>query len=415
MGIFREALENLQPSDDIGLVEIWLDVFLEAATLAAKAFNGNTALHCGNGSSELPPLVCGLSTQTPQEAELTIGVCRTYAEQNRKQTEKTRIRMAYGHAKQAICTTNDALMKRKYERDKKRFQRFRKKYQAEQAGPTVIELNNSGPSNAESGHAMSHADAAERQKRAQEFLPASLPVTHHDENARHAWGSSSTAHCREVKQKYLEKKAIKHGAPQPRPQALRMNWQSWPYWLKITTAQEKLMTWSPTVIIKLLQRNDPDLFSGLQVPTLSRWIAVDEDGRRSWSAAMLHCAHLSKCSGATMRSKTLSKYPLIVSDAVAQLTALRVAGIVVQGPLVMAILKAHILHKAPEVLAPSSMFKLSSSWVHRFVQDVMNWSSRKGMLSRPVPEGLEGPFPRKSDGFSPGLRGNSDGNYALTF
>ncbi|CDO77467.1 hypothetical protein BN946_scf184902.g1 [Trametes cinnabarina] len=79
-----------------------------------------------------------------------------------------------------------------------------------------------------------------------------------------------------------------------------------------------------------------------------------------------------------MRSKTLLKYLLIVSDAVAQLTALKVAGIVVQGPLVMVILKAHILHKAPELLAPSSMFKLSVSWVHRFVQDVMNWSSCKG-------------------------------------
>ncbi|KAI9059118.1 hypothetical protein FKP32DRAFT_1580172, partial [Trametes sanguinea] len=44
----------------------------------------------------------------------------------------------------------------------------------------------------------------------------------------------------------------------------------------------------------------------------------------------------------------------------------------------MTILKAHILHKAPELLSPTSTFKLSSSWVHRFVQDVMNWSSRKG-------------------------------------
>ncbi|OSC97296.1 hypothetical protein PYCCODRAFT_1377428 [Trametes coccinea BRFM310] len=52
----------------------------------------------------------------------------------------------------------------------------------------------------------------------------------------------------------------------------------------------------------------------------------------------------------------------------------------------MAILKAHIIHKAPELLAPTSKFKLSSSWVHRFVQDVMQWSSRKGTrAARKVP------------------------------
>ncbi|KAI9057076.1 hypothetical protein FKP32DRAFT_1584394 [Trametes sanguinea] len=52
----------------------------------------------------------------------------------------------------------------------------------------------------------------------------------------------------------------------------------------------------------------------------------------------------------------------------------------------MAILKAHILHKAPELLAPASTFKLSASWVHRFVQDVMNWSSRKGTrAARKIP------------------------------
>ncbi|KAI0772980.1 hypothetical protein BD413DRAFT_473705, partial [Trametes elegans] len=41
------------------------------------------------------------------------------------------------------------------------------------------------------------------------------------------------------------------------------------------------------------------------------------------------------------------------------------------------ILRAHILHKAPELLAPGSGFKLSASWVRRFVHDVLNWSSRK--------------------------------------
>lgn len=61
-------------------------------------------------------------------------------------------------------------------------------------------------------------------------------------------------------------------------------------------------------------------------------------------------------------------------------------GVAVQGPLVTAILKAHILHKAPHLLSPNSKFTLSSSWVHRFIQDVLHWSSRKGTrAARKVP------------------------------
>ncbi|EIW57159.1 uncharacterized protein TRAVEDRAFT_125658 [Trametes versicolor FP-101664 SS1] len=52
----------------------------------------------------------------------------------------------------------------------------------------------------------------------------------------------------------------------------------------------------------------------------------------------------------------------------------------------MTVLRAHILHKAPELLAPGSSFKLSESWVRRFVQDVLGWSSRKSTrTARKVP------------------------------
>ncbi|KAI0358757.1 hypothetical protein OH77DRAFT_1397063 [Trametes cingulata] len=49
-------------------------------------------------------------------------------------------------------------------------------------------------------------------------------------------------------------------------------------------------------------------------------------------------------------------------------------------------MRAHILHHAPHLLAPGSSFKLSSSWVHRFLQDVLDWSSRKSTrAARKVP------------------------------
>ncbi|OSD06981.1 hypothetical protein PYCCODRAFT_1359876 [Trametes coccinea BRFM310] len=102
--------------------------------------------------------------------------------------------------------------------------------------------------------------------------------------------------------------------------------------------------------------------------------------RRPWYVICFEPYHITHIS-------FQSKYPLIISDATAQLNAFRVAGIAVQGPLVTAVLRAHILHKAPELLRPESTFKLSASWVKRFVRDVLNWSSRKStQTARKVPQ-----------------------------
>lgn len=52
----------------------------------------------------------------------------------------------------------------------------------------------------------------------------------------------------------------------------------------------------------------------------------------------------------------------------------------------MAILRAHILHKAPELLAEGSTFTLSESWVRQFIQSVLGWSSRKSTrTARKIP------------------------------
>ncbi|KAJ3005260.1 hypothetical protein NUW54_g4424 [Trametes sanguinea] len=191
----------------------------------------------------------------------------------------------------------------------------------------------------------------------------------HQQLAQHSWGAAGTAHRRELKHKRLVKAA-----------------QTQPYWLKITLAQEKLRTWSSTELIRYLQLTDNQLFAGLHVATLAKWIVDDGNGKKTWSAPVLERANAGRCHGTTTRSKTLSKYPLIVSDAASQLKALRVAGVAVNGPLVAAMIKAHICHKAPELLAPGSKFTLSTSCVHRFVQEVLDWSSRKStQAARKVP------------------------------
>lgn len=101
------------------------------------------------------------------------------------------------------------------------------------------------------------------------------------------------------------KDAAERGLVAPSAMAVRMNWQQYPYWLKICGAQQKLLTWSPTEIVKYLQKTDPDVFNYLHPATLAKWIVKDGDGRKSWSPAVLTRVEMGKRSGATSRSKAL--------------------------------------------------------------------------------------------------------------
>lgn len=70
------------------------------------------------------------------------------------------------------------------------------------------------------------------------------------------------------------------------------------------------------------------------------------------------------------------KYPHIKEAVKSQLTAIRAAGLPVQGPLARMVLRAHIMHQQPSLLEPLSGFKLSMTWVRKFLRDELGWAER---------------------------------------
>ncbi|KAJ3007872.1 hypothetical protein NUW54_g3377 [Trametes sanguinea] len=394
MAIFEHVVEQMTPTDDIGLVELWVEILTEAALAASgRAAECPSDPVCtpkqGDGSNaEQLYLRTAVRHHHPVGANLSQSKLpfkkispEAYAEQNSAEYERLRLRTHHDRAQQALREQKQADFKRAYEREKKRKQRFRKRWEKTPSGP-VIDIEDSEQE--------SEPAAVDVHQDSEGVHVPSTAGPHREELAKRSWSASNTGHRRQVQHARLTQKAKVNGTAPPPPLQSRMNWQLYPYWLKIASAQTRMMSWSPTEIVKYLHKTDPELFSGLRVNTLAKWIVSDDSGKKSWSPEVLKRAEDGRRISVTMRSKTLSEYPLVVSDAVTQLRALRLAGIPVQAPLVTAILRAHILHRAPHLLAPGSKFKLSASWVHRFVRDVLNWSSRKSTrAARKVPRNGE--------------------------
>lgn len=270
-----------------------------------------------------------------------------YAEQQKADFERLGERMARDRAKEELLQRQKADFKRSYEREKKRLQRFRRKWKTEgfQTSEEIIEIEDSDGVDSSgrtvltvestSGATPSGQGASSSLRRwpsmhttdtstidaikanvsgagAPEGPPlpdpaATVPgVDVHQELARHSWSGPNTAHRRDLKYKKALASAVAVGVAPPPPILSRMNWQKYPYWLKITAAQEKLATWSPAEIVKYLRLSDPALFSGLHSATLAKWIVKDEhSGRKCWSKEALDRARAGRRLGMTVRSKTL--------------------------------------------------------------------------------------------------------------
>lgn len=71
------------------------------------------------------------------------------------------------------------------------------------------------------------------------------------------------------------------------PREVRHNWQDHHLWRQIELAQERVGSWSPTDIAKALHIANPVVFAGkggLHRQTLAKWIGLDENGEKGWTA-----------------------------------------------------------------------------------------------------------------------------------
>ena len=69
------------------------------------------------------------------------------------------------------------------------------------------------------------------------------------------------------------------------------------------------------------------------------------------------------------------KYPHIKDAIISQLKVLRHTRVAVSKPLAATIVRAHILHGAPDLL---EKFTISQAWVANFLHHELKWSARKG-------------------------------------
>ncbi|KAI0772979.1 hypothetical protein BD413DRAFT_543756 [Trametes elegans] len=305
--ILERALKEMPASADFGLIGIWLDTLIAAASIAIFAcgsvqpstslpmnignsetadntvfVGGRAAVHAASVASVAPSVTLTSEIPPPRSKPKPVNAAKLtqtklsfkpisaeeYAEQERAVAEKLSAHIAHDLAKEKIRADKEAQMKRAYERDKKRLQRFRKRYNKFMDSTGVINIEDSDE---EEEHSVSRIASASTSTQITSTQPMVAPVQH-QELARYAWGAQNTSHRRDVKQKRIETAATAHGLIAPPLAPCRMNWQRYPYWLKITSAQTKLRSWSPTEIVQYLRKTDNELFAGLHVSTLACWI-----------------------------------------------------------------------------------------------------------------------------------------------
>lgn len=102
--------------------------------------------------------------------------------------------------------------------------------------------------------------------------------------ARQADASKSLIGVRTVAQRSKREKA---SGTTSKPREIRHNWQDHHLWRQIELAQQRVGSWSPTDIAKALHVTNPLVFAGkggLHRQTLAKWIGLDENGEKGWTA-----------------------------------------------------------------------------------------------------------------------------------
>ncbi|KAJ6529523.1 hypothetical protein DFH09DRAFT_934713, partial [Mycena vulgaris] len=127
------------------------------------------------------------------------------------------------------------------------------------------------------------------------------------------------------------------------------------------------------MIVKVLHRENPQLYSRLTKGTIQKWIS--KSGRKRWSTKTQQNVARRHALSGTGRVGVLSPYPELVGSIKAKLLDLRSSGICVGRLLTRSIILAIVREKQPELLAK---FKCSESYFGGFLESVMDWSFRHG-------------------------------------
>ncbi|KAJ3005259.1 hypothetical protein NUW54_g4423 [Trametes sanguinea] len=149
VAIFREALTLMTAADDIGLVEIWLDILINSAEAAAmrskpdpplvSSTSANPQLPAGGPGADGAPSTIALhrvSVQHKPRNSLTMRQTKLlfkkipreeWDEQETAATHRLRARIAHDRAKELLLQEKKENLRRAHERNRKQKQRLRRK------------------------------------------------------------------------------------------------------------------------------------------------------------------------------------------------------------------------------------------------------------------------------------------------
>ncbi|CAK5278788.1 unnamed protein product, partial [Mycena citricolor] len=128
--------------------------------------------------------------------------------------------------------------------------------------------------------------------------------------------------------------------------------------------------WSPTRIVKRLQRDHPALFKTLSKGTISRW---KEKGKNEWSVDTKKKISTGGVVTRTGRTGILAPFPNITLCVKNFLIGIRQSGGIVNVSITRGLLLSEVEQQAPQLLLK---FKVSETYVRTFLASVMEWTSR---------------------------------------
>ncbi|KAJ6625285.1 hypothetical protein B0H10DRAFT_1676070, partial [Mycena sp. CBHHK59/15] len=126
----------------------------------------------------------------------------------------------------------------------------------------------------------------------------------------------------------------------------RVNWYHPFLWARINIIAPQV-GWSPSIIVKVLQHENLQLYNRLNKGTVQKWIFKS---KKRWSTRTKENVARRHALSGTGRVGVLSRYPELVETIKAKLWDLRTSGICVGRLLTRSIILAIIRKKEPELL-----------------------------------------------------------------
>jgi hypothetical protein len=229
------------------------------------------------------------------------------------------------------------------------------------------------------------ADMSLLYKAAAKAMPPSINDVLHDSKLDISGFPSGVAEASRPYRQYTEENRPDSGIGRKRTRettvAQRVCWQGHFLWSQILNAVRVVgLPWSPTEILRHLQRSDPVAFERLTTQVIGNWI--DRTGAMPvWKDWVLKKAEEGRDRGVVTRKSILDPYPEVKKDIKDQLLKLRVAGIAMDTNRARGIIVAHLQFRAPEVFAKrakdGSYFRCTDSWVKKFLHENLRWTFRR--------------------------------------